>query len=36
LVLIAVGGIAYYYAARAIQRGRGINVELAFKTIPPE
>jgi len=36
LVLIAVAGVTYYYAARAIQRGRGINVELAFKTIPPE
>jgi basic amino acid/polyamine antiporter, APA family len=36
LVGIAVAGVAYYYAARAIQRGRGINVELAFKTIPPE
>jgi|KBSMisStandDraft_5_1062788.scaffolds.fasta_scaffold167754_1 amino acid transporter len=36
LVLIAAAGIAYYYAARAIQRGRGINVDLAFKTIPPE
>ena len=36
LVLIAVAGIAYYYGARAIQRGRGINIDLAFKTIPPE
>jgi APA family basic amino acid/polyamine antiporter len=36
LVLIAVVGITYYYAARAIQRGRGINIDLAFKTIPPE
>ena len=29
-------GVAYYYVARAIQRGRGVNVDLAFKTIPPE
>ena len=36
LVLIAVVGVTYYYAARAIQQGRGINVDLAFKTIPPE
>ena len=36
VILIAAAGIAYYYAARAIQRGRGINVDLAFKTIPPE
>jgi len=36
LILIAVAGIAYYYGARAIQRGRGINIDLAFKTIPPE
>jgi basic amino acid/polyamine antiporter, APA family len=36
LVLIAVAGVAYYYVARAIQQGRGVNVDLAFKTIPPE
>jgi APA family basic amino acid/polyamine antiporter len=33
---IALAGVAYYYVARAIQRGRGVNVDLAFKTIPPE
>ncbi|MDX6592685.1 MAG: hypothetical protein QOJ13_1881 [Gaiellales bacterium] len=33
---IAVAGITYYYVARAIQRSRGVNIDLAFKTIPPE
>ena len=33
---IALAGVVYYYAARAIQRGRGVNVDLAFKSIPPE
>jgi basic amino acid/polyamine antiporter, APA family len=26
----------YYYAARAIQRGRGIDLDLVYRTIPPE
>jgi amino acid transporter len=33
---IAVAGITYYYVARAIQQSRGVNIDLAFKSIPPE
>ncbi len=33
---VFVSGFAWYYAARAIQRRRGIRVEQAFAEIPPE
>jgi uncharacterized membrane protein len=33
---IALAGVVYYYVARAIQRGRGVDIDLAFQTIPPE
>lgn len=33
---IFFGSILIYYAARAIQRMRGINIDLAYKEIPPE
>jgi APA family basic amino acid/polyamine antiporter len=36
VVGIAVAGVLYYYVARAIQRGRGVDIDLAFQTIPPE
>ena len=29
-------GLPIYYAIRAFQRGRGVNVDLAYKEIPPE
>ena len=29
-------GLPLYYGARALQRGRGVNVDLAYKEIPPE
>jgi amino acid transporter len=29
-------GIPLYYVIRAIQRGRGVNVDLAFRQVPPE
>jgi hypothetical protein len=38
--LIAIGVIVVslimYYTARATQRSKGINVDFAFKEIPPE
>ncbi len=33
---IFVAGIPIYYVIRAIQRARGIDVELAYREIPPE
>jgi basic amino acid/polyamine antiporter, APA family len=35
LVLFVVG-LPIYYIVRALQRRRGINVDLAYKEIPPE
>lgn len=39
-VLLALGvflaGLPIYYLLRAIQRGRGIDVDLAYKEIPPD
>jgi amino acid transporter len=35
-VIIFVIGLPLYYMARAIQKGRGVNVDLAYKEIPPE
>mgnify|MGYP000392019602 CR=1 FL=1 len=39
-VLLAVGvflaGLPIYYLLRAIQRGRGVDVDLAYKEIPPD
>ena len=29
-------GLPLYYVIRAVQRGRGVNVDLAYKEIPPE
>ncbi len=33
---ILIGGIVYYYIARAIRARQGINLDYAFKEIPPE
>jgi amino acid transporter len=33
--VIAVSAV-WYFAAKAVQRGRGINVEYAFREVPPE
>jgi hypothetical protein len=33
---IIVFALVWYIVARAIQAGRGINVDYAFKEIPPE
>jgi amino acid transporter len=32
----ALFGVLYYYVARGLQRARGVDITLAFKTIPPE
>ena len=32
----ALFGVLYYYVARGLQRARGVDIALAFKTIPPE
>ena len=34
--LIFLSGLPIYYVIRAIQKARGINVDLAYKEIPPE
>jgi len=33
---VIVVGAAYYLGARAFQKGRGIDLDLAYKTIPPD
>jgi amino acid transporter len=33
---VIVSGVVYYYAARAVQRRRGIDLDLAYREIPPE
>ena len=39
-VLLALGvflaGLPIYYLLRAVQRGRGVDVDLAYKEIPPD
>jgi APA family basic amino acid/polyamine antiporter len=35
-IIIFVIGLPLYYIARAVQKGRGVNVDLAYKEIPPE
>jgi amino acid transporter len=32
----ALAGALYYYVAKALQRRRGVDITLAFKSIPPE
>jgi amino acid transporter len=32
----ALAGVAFYYAARAVQRSRGVDIGLAYRAIPPE
>jgi hypothetical protein len=32
----AATGVVFFYVARAVQRARGVDIGLAFKTIPPE
>ncbi len=36
VVIIFVVGLPIYYVARAVQKARGVNVDLAYKEIPPE
>jgi len=36
VVAIYVAGALVYFASRAIQRSRGVDLELAYKEIPPE
>jgi basic amino acid/polyamine antiporter, APA family len=31
-----VAGIVFYYVARAVQRSRGVDIDLAYRAIPPE
>jgi amino acid transporter len=33
---IAVAGVVFYYVARAVQRSRRIDIDLAYKAIPPD
>ena len=33
---VIVVGVLYYLGARAVQRGHGIDLDLAYKTIPPD
>ncbi len=33
---IFLAGLPLYYIIRAIQRARGVDVDLAFRQIPPE
>ena len=39
-VLFVIGvylsGIVWYLAAKAIQKGRGVDIELLYREIPPE
>jgi len=35
-IAIIAFAVAYYYAARAVQRRRGVDLDLAYKSIPPE
>jgi amino acid transporter len=35
-IIIFVVGLPLYYIVRAVQRSRGVNVDLAYKEIPPE
>ena len=32
----ALAGVAFYYIARAVQRSRRVDIDLAYKAIPPE
>jgi amino acid transporter len=36
VMIIFFVGLPVYYIARAVQKARGVNVDLAFKEIPPE
>jgi hypothetical protein len=31
-----LAGIVFYYVARAVQRSRGVDIDLAYRAIPPE
>lgn len=31
-----VAGVLFYYVARAVQRSRGVDIDLAYRAIPPE
>ncbi len=31
-----VAGVVFYYVARAVQRSRGVDIDLAYRAIPPE
>jgi hypothetical protein len=32
----ALAGVLFYYVAKAVQSQRGIDISLAYKSIPPE
>jgi hypothetical protein len=36
VVGIYVAGVVVYFAARALQKRRGIDIDLAYKEIPPD
>jgi basic amino acid/polyamine antiporter, APA family len=36
VLTLFVVGLPIYYAVRALQRRRGVEVDLAYKEIPPE
>jgi hypothetical protein len=36
VAIIFVVGLPLYFIIRAVQKSRGINVDLAYKEIPPE
>jgi hypothetical protein len=36
VIAIFLVGLPIYYIARAVQKSRGVNVDLAYKEIPPE
>jgi hypothetical protein len=34
--VVVIGSVLYYFAAKALQRRRGLDVSLVYKTIPPD
>jgi hypothetical protein len=35
-VAVWVVGVVFYFVIRAVQASRGVNVDLAYREIPPE